>query len=76
LLYAYNIDKNGGQGVENIVDKKLWINPDRLDAYFVSEGRVKSIIDEEFKLIKTEAIDSASRVINEVYGKLFDLDPE
>ncbi|MBF0319431.1 MAG: AAA family ATPase [Nitrospirae bacterium] len=76
LLYAYNVDKRGAPNVEAVVNKQLWINPDRLDAYFVSDGRVESIIDEEFKLIKTEAIDSASRVINDVYGKLFDLDPE
>jgi predicted ATPase len=76
LLYAYNVDKKGAPNVEAIVNKQLWIDPDRLAAYFVSDGRVESIIDEEFKLIKTEAIDSASRVINEVYNKLFDIDPE
>ncbi|MBF0516227.1 MAG: AAA family ATPase [Nitrospirae bacterium] len=76
LLYAFNVDKKGVPNVESIVNKQLWINPDRLAAYFVENGKVESIIDEEFKMIKTEAIDSASRVINEVYSKLFDIDPE
>ncbi|MBF0486577.1 MAG: AAA family ATPase [Nitrospirae bacterium] len=76
LLYAYNVDKKGVPDVNSIVSKQLWINPDRLDAYFVDKGRVRSIIDEEYKLIKTEEIDNASRVINEVYRKLFDIDPE
>ncbi|MBF0554168.1 MAG: ATP-binding protein [Nitrospirae bacterium] len=76
LLYAYNVDKKGVPDVNAIVSKHLWINPERLDAYFVDKGGIRSIIDEEYKLIKTEEIDSASDVINEVYRKLFDIDPE
>ncbi|WP_420264100.1 AAA family ATPase [Candidatus Magnetominusculus dajiuhuensis] len=75
LLYAYTIYKKGVPDVNSIVSKELWINPDRLDAYFVDKGRVRSIIDEEYKLIKTEEIDSASQIIDEVYSKLFDIDP-
>ncbi|MBF0459334.1 MAG: AAA family ATPase [Nitrospirae bacterium] len=76
LLYAYNVDKKGVPNVSDIVNRQLWINPDRLSAYFVDKGGIKSIIDEEFQMIKTEAIDSASEIIDDVYSKLFDIDPE
>jgi hypothetical protein len=74
LLYAYSIGQKRPKETKNIVDKRLWINPDQLNAFFVSEGCIHNIIDDEFRLIKSEAIDSASIIINNTYNLLFDLD--
>ena len=76
LLYASAVATKSKRKVEALIDKRLWINPQRLSAYFVAEGGMKSIVDEETKLLKTEAIDSASIAINAVYDKLFILDDE
>ncbi|QTA78191.1 NTP hydrolase p-loop-containing [Desulfonema limicola] len=74
LLYAYNIGQKKTKETKNIVDKRLWVNPKKLNAFFVSEGCIKNIIDDEFGLIKSEAIDSASNIINNIFNLLFDLD--
>lgn len=74
LLYAYSIGQKKPKETKNILDKRLWLNPDKLIAFFVSEGCVNNIIDDEFRLIKSEAIDSASDIINNTYNLLFDLD--
>lgn len=73
LLYAYQIGAKK-ETVSDIVDKQLWINPERTAAYFISENFCESIMDEELQLIQAEKIDSASRMINERYDKLFELD--
>jgi predicted ATP-dependent endonuclease of OLD family len=75
LLYAYQIGAKT-EMVSDIVDKQLWINPERTAAYFIYENSCESIMDEELQLIKAEKIDSASRMINDRYDKLFDLDDE
>ena len=51
-----------------------WIEPDRVNSFFTSNGNLKPILDDELKLIQAEAIDSASEIINLVYDKLFEMD--
>lgn len=74
LLYANEVGKTHPEQVEKVVDKNLWLDYDRIMAYFVDEGKVRSIMDEELRLIKSEEIDSASRIINEEYNKLSDIE--
>jgi predicted ATPase len=74
LLYAYRVGQKKPKQTKHIVDKRLWLNPDKLSAFFVSEGGIENIIDDEFGLIKSEAIDSASEIINNIYNLLFNLD--
>lgn len=74
LLYANIIGKKKPKDVHSVINKKLWANPDKIDAFFVSDGVLRSIIDRETGLIETEAIDSASETINRTFGRLFDLD--
>ncbi|MHC5611798.1 MAG: AAA family ATPase [Nostoc sp.] len=78
LLYAYQIGSNKvgieKEAVESIVNRNIWIDPNRTSAYFVSENDCESIFDEELKLIKAEKIDSASSIINNKFNNLFNLD--
>jgi hypothetical protein len=74
LLYANEVGKIHPEKVEKVVDRNLWLDYDRVMAYFVDEGKVRSIMDDELRLIKSEEIDSASRIINEEYGKLSDIE--
>ena len=64
--------------VSKIVDKQLWLNPEKLQAYFVggkgNKGKIRSIIHPELKIIQTEEIDSASRMINQEFDQLFNLE--
>ncbi len=77
-IYAYQVGQQHEEKVDKIIDKKLWMNPDKLQAYFVggkdNQGKIRSIIHPELQIIQTEEIDSASSINNEEYDLLFDLD--
>ncbi len=76
LLYAYSVGMKKADAVSRLVNKQLWIDPEKLDAFFVANGKLNDIVDKETGLIEAEAIDSASRNINEIFTELFDLDDE
>ena len=78
LVYAYQVGQKHPEKVSEIVNKQLWLNPDKVQAYFVggdnNKGKIRSIIHPELQIIQTEEIDSASSINNEEYDLLFDLD--
>ena len=74
LLYANEVGKKFPEKVEKVVDKNLWLDYDRVMAYFVDDGGVRSIMDDEMKMIKNEEIDSASREINKEYDTLSNIE--
>lgn len=74
LLYAFNLGQAKQIEAEKIINKNLWVNPDRISAFFISNGTLEDILDKEVRLIKAEAIDSASRLINSTFSELFSLD--
>lgn len=77
-IYAYQVGQQNEEKVDKIIDKKLWMNPEKVQAYFVggsdNKGKIRSIIHPELQIIQTEEIDSASSINNEEYDLLFDLD--
>jgi predicted ATP-dependent endonuclease of OLD family len=77
-IYAYQVGQQHEEKVDKIIDKKLWMNPEKVQAYFVggegNKGKIRSIIHPELQIIQTEEIDSASSINNEEYDLLFDLD--
>lgn len=73
LIYAHQVGHKKEKEVSEIIPKEMWIDPERVGAYFVDGGKVRSIVDPELNLIKAEEIDSASNLINEEYSKLSDL---
>jgi hypothetical protein len=56
----------------------LWMNPKKVQAYFVggkdNQGKIRSIIDPDLKIIQSEEIDSASSINNNEFDQLFDLE--
>jgi AAA15 family ATPase/GTPase len=72
LIYAYQVGQKN-RGVNNIVANKLWLNPDDVGAWYVENGTVRSIIDEENHQIRAEEIDKVSEVLNQEYDKIMDL---
>ena len=73
LIYANEVGKINPSKVENFIDKKLWLDYSKMMVYFVDNNVVKPIMDEELKMINSEEIDSASRIINQDYDKLSDI---
>lgn len=72
LIYAYQVGQEH-KNVNQIVPNKLWLNPDDVGAWFVENGTIRSIIDEENMQIKAEEIDKISEILNQEYDKIMDI---
>lgn len=73
MLYANKVAEQGISGVEEIVDRNVWMDCKQMEAYYVQNGEIASCKDEEMKCIRNEVIDGASADINEAYDKLLEL---
>ena len=74
LLYANHISGgNKDAEIEAVVQRCLWLNFENLGAYYLSEGKVKSIASSEYNDIDHDVIDGVSGVLNETYEKLMDI---
>ncbi|MGL5192569.1 MAG: AAA family ATPase [Chroococcales cyanobacterium] len=74
LLYAYNLGSKKSEQVEGVVNRHLWINPNRLDAYILEDGKARSIFDTEMGLIESAEIDRVSDIIVNTFNQLFELE--
>ncbi|MCC6410562.1 MAG: AAA family ATPase [Saprospiraceae bacterium] len=72
LLYAYQVGQNDEKGVSEIVERESWLDPKRVAAYFVDNGTLESIMDEN--LIQAERIDVISNQIFTNFDKLFEFE--
>jgi energy-coupling factor transporter ATP-binding protein EcfA2 len=72
LIYAYQ-EGQKNKGVNDIIPKMLWLNPNDVGAWFVENGTIRSIIDEENMQIKAEEIDNISEILNREYDKIMEL---
>jgi predicted ATP-dependent endonuclease of OLD family len=74
LILANKAGKSSPDRVIPKVGKSFWLDYDNLFAGRVYDGGVEKILDTEFDLIQMEQIDSVSRVINEEFDFLYQLD--
>lgn len=74
LLYAYKIGKSKNKEmVEELVSPHMWLSHSVMGAYYLANGVLENILDEEYQDINHDVIDGVSSVINETYEKLTDL---
>jgi AAA15 family ATPase/GTPase len=80
LMYAYEVGKDGPpEKVNDIIEKKYWINPENVSAYrLLPDGTSKTIISksEDGTLIEAEQIDEVSRELNKEFDELIRLEIE
>lgn len=69
LIYAWQVG-NTHPEVQQVVPRELWLDPDDVGAWFVENGTVRSIMDDETKLIKAEEIDKISEVLGDTLETL------
>lgn len=69
LIYAGNLTEQKFD-CEKIISNKNQISIRNISAYKIQNGDIKSIIDDELKLIKNSEIDECSDLINDEYAKL------
>lgn len=75
LLYAHKVAQLGkGELVRGIISEVSWLDFNQTKAYFVADGVVQSIMDEETGMISAEAIDSISDTLNHEFEQLLDIE--
>jgi AAA15 family ATPase/GTPase len=74
LVYANKIAGSAYQDVAKKINPFLWIKCSRLNAYYMDRDTFRNILDYELESMDTNAIDSASGMINEDYDYLFNLE--
>ncbi|MDQ6901547.1 MAG: AAA family ATPase [Bacteroidota bacterium] len=75
LMYAYEIGQKEPNEVNNIIDKKYWVNSDDVSAYMLlPDGNCEDIFDREENLIKAEKIDGVSRILNAQFEELSNIE--
>ncbi len=74
FIYAGKLAKTKSAAVAKLVNKKSWLKPEKVLAFYIEDGILNNIIDDELQLIKAEEIDRASSIINQQFNQLFELD--
>lgn len=74
LLYADKIaDDSNRYELDKIISEKLWLDYESIGAYYLEDGGLKNICNDEYKDIDHDVIDGASRTINDDYDKMVDI---
>jgi predicted ATP-dependent endonuclease of OLD family len=78
LLYAFKVGTNEKkkEKVSKVIDTQLWINPHDVNAFFVGNGTIENIFDEELQLIKAEVIDQISEEIHREFNEILKVEFE
>lgn len=77
LLYAKKIvNRNNKDEITKVISEPFWLAYDSVGAYYLEEGKLKNICNNEYRDIDHDVIDGASRIINEVYEQMVDIDFE
>lgn len=74
LLYSAKIGVNHCEEVNKVIDKRLWLPSQKVSAYIIKDGHADSIMDEDIHEIKAELIDGVSKIINDQYNTIFDIE--
>lgn len=73
LLYAGTIPFNDSKKVSEIIPESFLLDYNHFNAWFVKDGRIENCMDSEIHMIQNERIDEISKVINENFDKLLEL---
>lgn len=74
LLYAGNLADQAKEQVNCVVAENMQVHSDRTSAYYMDDGRMRDIMDEEIQLIRNSVIDGISDIINDQNEKLVEID--
>lgn len=74
LIYAKKASLKNSKDVNDIISNKCWLDINKINAFYVQNGHINSIIDTELGLIQAEKIDGVSSILNEQFDKLMNID--
>lgn len=73
LLYVHGIHSQYSKKADKIIPQSLWLDFDNFNAWFVKNGTIDNCMDPEIHMIQNERIDEISKVINNDFDKLLEL---
>ncbi|MDO5422734.1 MAG: AAA family ATPase [Eubacteriales bacterium] len=73
LLYAHAIPKEYTEAAGEVIPANLWLDDAFFDSWFVKNGTIENCMDQEIHMIQNERIDEISKVINEEFEELLNL---
>lgn len=73
LLYAKTIPDQYSQKANTVIPESLWLDYHSFDSCFVKNGNIEKCMDSEIHMIQNERIDEISKVINDDFEKLLEL---
>ncbi len=76
LLYAFTLPFENKKTVDEIIPESLWVNYHNFGSWFVKNGIIENCMDAEIHMIQNEKIDEISKVINDDFEQLLDLQNE
>lgn len=74
LLYAGNLSTKHRDAVKEVVSEEEQIDARQTSAYYVDNGVLKNILDDQLMMIDNGVIDEISAYINELNEKLMEID--
>ncbi|MCX7112433.1 MAG: AAA family ATPase [Proteobacteria bacterium] len=75
LLYAHELGhKMDATKIRQIIPEEQWLNLKDVGGYFVNDGKITNLLNEEVFVLKTELIDEASTTMNIQYDELLDVE--
>lgn len=73
LLYAHTFKTEHRNEAGNIIPPSFWIDWKYFDSWFVKNGGIENCMDSDIHMIQNERIDEISKVINEDFDRLLEL---
>jgi predicted ATPase len=75
-IYAAILGLRNKDKVSTIIPDNTWLNPKKVNGYFINSGILHVLYDQNLNMFKTELIDTASDLVNQEYTKLLELESE
>ncbi len=70
LLLAHQLGRKNESEIPGTVDRDLWIDPERFECYFVENGSIRSVMDQNAKMMDLDDLDKTSDDINAQFDAL------
>jgi predicted ATPase len=76
FIYAGILGKKYKGKVTNILPDNTWLKEGGVNGYFVENGQLIGLYDNDLNMFKTELIDTASDLVNSEYEMLLEIERE
>lgn len=73
LLYAGSIPSQYSKKAGEVIPESLWLDDKSFRSWFVKNGTIENGMDSDIHMIQNEKIDEISKVINNDFDKLLEL---